>query len=338
MVYCAAAKATAGEYYRKFLKNTDGTVEGIEIINPILNKLYVNSSSNNVYAWSGSNLVEVSKKLGLGESSTTAYAGNKGKANREDIDKIISGDIEVGKAANSTTAGYAYNADVAEIANSLWFEDAIPSGTFVTLAGDYHKRDNNDFDDSDTYNIFSFTDKWVGGSVEGGFVNTGDLYLKVFNSLNGNVTYKIPTATETRAGLISAENNNYVNSLRQIIADLTANMPKIVEIPYDFIDDDLDGEIIDITEELFNSIHTKPELVSLKIKSNSGGNIRMARYSGFRHGRDYWLISDPISGNFYQVDVYSAMEDEWKYRVSITKVIIGTQVTLDESTGTLSID
>ena len=338
MVYCAAAKATAGVYYRKFLKNIDGTVEGIEIFNPILNKLYVNSSNNNVYAWSGSNLVEVSRKLGLGESSTTAYAGNKGKANREDIDKIISGDIEVGKAATSTNAGFAYNADVAEIANSLWFEDAIPSGTFVTLAGDYHKRDNNDFDDSDTHNIFSFTDKWVGGIVEGEFVNTGDLYLKVYNSLNGDVTYKIPTATETRAGLISAENNNYVNSLRQIIADLTANMPKVIEIPYDFIDDDLDGETIEITEELFNSITTKPELISLKIKSNSGGNIRMAQYSGFRHGSDYWLISDPISGNFYQVDVYSAMEGEWKYRVGITKVIIGTQVTLDESTGTLSID
>ena len=562
MVFCAAAKATAGEYYRKFLKNTDGTVDGIEIINPILNKLYVNSSSNNVYAWSGSNLVEVSKKLGLGESSTTAYAGNKGKANREDIDKIISGDIEVGKAANSTTSGYAYNADVAEIANSLWFEDAIPSGTFVTLAGDYHKRDNNDFDDSDTYNIFSFTDKWVGGSVEGGFVNTGALYLKVFNSLNGNVTYKIPTATETRAGLISAENNNYLIYLKSVIdknsgtlnvtgpsvlqgpvtlptanpltvfgethlknnlfvegqptitgksvdnnpvntftisnflsgeisvknnlnmlpcgsvyvptfelpqltsytedlypvtgdweavnktvllqfnnhvnakirdaistvepvkntanqalnearnaqADIDAleerttimygstnqaniqrlynderplnpevgqifcllisdssfgvvgtqkylqwdgtewielvnkkyvdsNSPKTITISNSFrYGEDIDGNSIEITKDEFDLIIVNPELVSLKLISESGDESRIAHYSGKHFGRHSWLISDAYSGNFYNIEVYSAMEETMKYRISITKVIIGTQVTVDETTGTVSID
>ena len=332
MVYCATAKATAGVYYRKFLKNIDGTVEGIEIFNPILNKLYVNSSNNNVYAWSGSNLVEVSRKLGLGESSTTAYAGNKGKANREDIDKIISGDIVVGNAS------YAENSGTAESAFNLFIESEIPASEFITLHNDYWEYNHGNFDDESLDNVFSFSDKHEGPLFNDELVPDGNLYLKVKNSMVGNITYKMPTATQTRAGLISAENNNYLESLRQVIADIESSIPKVVKIPYEWVNDDLDGEVIDITEELYNSILLRPELITLKIVSGSGSNERMAHYSGYRHGINYWLISDPYSGNFYKIELSYHMEETMKYQVIIEKVIIGTQVTVDETTGTVSID
>lgn len=44
-------------------------------------KIYVALNTNLTYRWSGSTYVEISPSIALGETSTTAYAGDKGKAN-----------------------------------------------------------------------------------------------------------------------------------------------------------------------------------------------------------------------------------------------------------------
>lgn len=44
-------------------------------------KIYVALNTNLTYRWSGTTYVEISPSLALGETSTTAYAGDKGKAN-----------------------------------------------------------------------------------------------------------------------------------------------------------------------------------------------------------------------------------------------------------------
>lgn len=96
IVWCAATKAICGEaHYRKFLVNNDGTAAGITTISPALGKLYVGKTDNNIFKWSGSNLLEVSKSLSLGETSTTAYAGNKGKANAQAIAELQSKQLSV---------------------------------------------------------------------------------------------------------------------------------------------------------------------------------------------------------------------------------------------------
>jgi hypothetical protein len=51
-------------------------------------KIYVALSTENTYRWSGTKYVEISKSLALGETSSTAYAGDKGKKNAEDINKV----------------------------------------------------------------------------------------------------------------------------------------------------------------------------------------------------------------------------------------------------------
>ena len=43
-------------------------------------KIYVAKDTNLTYRWSGSTYVEISVSLALGETSSTAYAGDKGKA------------------------------------------------------------------------------------------------------------------------------------------------------------------------------------------------------------------------------------------------------------------
>ncbi len=49
-------------------------------------KIYVDTTTNLTYRWGGSSYVEISASLALGETSSTAYAGDKGKAVRTDLD------------------------------------------------------------------------------------------------------------------------------------------------------------------------------------------------------------------------------------------------------------
>ena len=51
-------------------------------------KIYVAKDTNLTYRWSGSDYVEISQSLALGETSSTAYAGDKGKANRDALNSL----------------------------------------------------------------------------------------------------------------------------------------------------------------------------------------------------------------------------------------------------------
>ena len=48
-------------------------------------KIYVDKATNKTYRWGGTAYVEISASVALGETSSTAYAGNKGKANADAI-------------------------------------------------------------------------------------------------------------------------------------------------------------------------------------------------------------------------------------------------------------
>lgn len=82
-------------------------------------KIYVAKDTNLTYRWSGTAYVEISPSLALGETSSTAYAGDKGKANADNIAKIINGTTKVGKASQADNATNATNADSATTANKV---------------------------------------------------------------------------------------------------------------------------------------------------------------------------------------------------------------------------
>lgn len=50
-------------------------------------KIYIVQDTNLTYRWSGTGYVEISKSLALGETSSTAYPGNKGKATTDKLNK-----------------------------------------------------------------------------------------------------------------------------------------------------------------------------------------------------------------------------------------------------------
>lgn len=51
-------------------------------------KIYVVTSTNLQYRWSGSDYVEISKSLALGETSSTAYPGDRGKATTDVVNSL----------------------------------------------------------------------------------------------------------------------------------------------------------------------------------------------------------------------------------------------------------
>lgn len=63
-------------------------------------KIYVDLSNNKTYRWGGTEYAEISASLALGETSSTAYAGDKGKAN---ADAITALDTRVDNIENNTT-------------------------------------------------------------------------------------------------------------------------------------------------------------------------------------------------------------------------------------------
>ncbi len=67
-------------------------------------KIYVAKDTNLTYRWGGSTYVEISVSLALGETASTAYAGDKGKALKERVDtaevNISNNTSEIGTLAS----------------------------------------------------------------------------------------------------------------------------------------------------------------------------------------------------------------------------------------------
>ena len=67
-------------------------------------KIYVDRATNRTYRWGGTDYVEISPSLALGETATTAYAGDKGKAAAD-----LAAEAKATADAASTAAGSAYD-------------------------------------------------------------------------------------------------------------------------------------------------------------------------------------------------------------------------------------
>lgn len=110
-------------------------------------KIYVDTATNITYRWGGTDYVEISASLALGETSSTAYAGDKGKANADAItalqtrvgnvesknstqDTAIQTAQEAAEAAQAT----ATQANNAAATNAGAIEDIVDGTTTVAKA------------------------------------------------------------------------------------------------------------------------------------------------------------------------------------------------------------
>lgn len=80
-------------------------------------KIYIAEDTNKQYRWSGTQYVEISSSLALGETSSTAYAGNKGKQNADDIAAIKAGTVKAGDASKLNGQSASYYLDYNNLTN-----------------------------------------------------------------------------------------------------------------------------------------------------------------------------------------------------------------------------
>lgn len=79
-------------YTNTFLTKKDSQVE---IINPETEILYINKDDERIYLFNSETLIELSKVLELGLTSTTAYRGDFGNANYQNINNILNNKLTI---------------------------------------------------------------------------------------------------------------------------------------------------------------------------------------------------------------------------------------------------
>ena len=174
-------------------------------------KIYIDKATNITYRWSGTTYVEISPSLALGETSSTAYPGNKGKTTTDNVNAILAGTKVVPKATDANTL------------------DGKDSTNFASAADLAKKLDKS------------------GGTMEGVFnvdtlyfkVNTASGYRQAFGTIRGGLlalgSDELPAALygynkDQKPQWVYKEGSNYVFKDLAIKEDV----PQIKEVTAQF--------------------------------------------------------------------------------------------------------
>lgn len=170
-------------------------------------KIYVAKDTNLTYRWTGTQYLEISQSLALGETSSTAYPGDKGKANRDALNsmptKITSYLTPTTSTGELVKINYKYAAKDGLNYGPLQDDNIdIPSAT-TTNAGAMSAVDKGRLDD--LYDEF--------GSIE----NPGDKLDSLPNNLVTGLDATSRNATSVTINYkqsdLSAASNSYANPI-----------------------------------------------------------------------------------------------------------------------------
>lgn len=110
-------------------------------------KIYIVQDTNLTYRWSGTGYVEISKSLALGETSSTAYPGDKGKATTDKLnripDKLITDTVNVNQSATEAVLNFTtYRQEAQQVdRNTLTITSATTSQAGLMSSSDKTKLD-----------------------------------------------------------------------------------------------------------------------------------------------------------------------------------------------------
>lgn len=110
-------------------------------------KIYIVQDTNLTYRWSGTDYVEISKSLALGETSSTAYAGDKGKATTDKLnripDKLITDTVNVNQSTTEAVLNFTtYRQESQQVGrNTLTITSATTSQAGLMSSSDKTKLD-----------------------------------------------------------------------------------------------------------------------------------------------------------------------------------------------------
>lgn len=170
-------------------------------------KIYVSKDTNLTYRWTGTQYLEISQSLALGETPSTAYPGDKGKANRDALNsmptKLTSYLIPTTSTGELVKINYKYTSKDGLNYGPLQDDNIdIPSAT-TTNAGAMSAIDKGRLDD--LYNEF--------GSIQ----NPGDKLDSLPKNLVTGVDATSRNATSVTINYkqsdLSAASNSYANPI-----------------------------------------------------------------------------------------------------------------------------
>lgn len=110
-------------------------------------KIYIVQDTNLTYRWSGTDYVEITKSLALGETSSTAYPGDKGKATTDKLnripDKLITDTVNVNQSTTEAVLNFTtYRQEAQQIGrNTLTITSATISQAGLMSSSDKTKLD-----------------------------------------------------------------------------------------------------------------------------------------------------------------------------------------------------
>lgn len=110
-------------------------------------KIYIVQDTNLTYRWSGTDYVEISKSLALGETSSTAYSGDKGKATTDKLnripDKLITDTVDVNQSTTEAVLKFTtYRQEAQQVGrNTLTITSATISQAGLMSSSDKTKLD-----------------------------------------------------------------------------------------------------------------------------------------------------------------------------------------------------
>lgn len=110
-------------------------------------KIYIVQDTNLTYRWSGTDYVEISKSLALGETSSTAYPGDKGKATTDKLnripDKLITDTVNVNQSTTEAVLNFiTYRQEAQQTGrNTLTITSATTSQAGLMSSSDKTKLD-----------------------------------------------------------------------------------------------------------------------------------------------------------------------------------------------------
>lgn len=153
-------------------------------------KIYVDTTTNITYRWSGTTYVEISSSLALGETSSTAYSGDKGKANAQAISNLQSNkanksDIPTKVSQLSNDSGFlTQHQDISHKANTSDVYTKTQADNKFQLQGNYVT--------TDTTQTISGTKTYTGNNI---FKNN-NFEIKA-GSANDDSWIKLTNATDS---------------------------------------------------------------------------------------------------------------------------------------------
>lgn len=196
---------------------------------PETGKIYVNLTDNKTYRWSGSAMIEISASLALGETSSTAYRGDRGKELYDWKQKVSGNSVTV---SNETKLNNIPSAVVSNITTGVTASTVslvlnhnnLNSGAFSTpsvalpvasstQAGFISSTYFNKLDRAPSiqYVADSTPVRSISSSTQE--INYSFPYKNTLDNTTGNRIITIPVANAATPGLLKKEHYSAINAL-----------------------------------------------------------------------------------------------------------------------------